>query len=374
MNIVFITTNQIWSGSEELWYHTTLSLIQKNVNVSVAVNYSHVNLELLKKKNVKILNVNDSFGFFHHLLFKLIGKALSPHRRLIKFLKYRRPSLVVISQGSNVEALTIMMICKELNIPYLTVTHLVCEVHLLNINSFNLQSFIDSYDSAVKNYFVSNNNLRLHELFLGYTSKNSEIIYNPFRLEKRDLSYPGVENGFNLAFVGRIEFFHKGIDLLIQVISSSKWQNRNITFNFYGSGPHEELLEKNIKKLNLNNVKAHGFTEDVLSIWQKNHACILTSRMEGQPLSLIEAMMCKRICIVTDVGGVSDIIDNNETGFIATNPSIISIDDVLERAWEKRFEWHDMGEKARMHFLKNTPNDPVDYFISKIEQAVNSSN
>ena len=42
----------------------------------------------------------------------------------------------------------------------------------------------------------------------------------------------------------------------------------------------------------------------------------LTSNNEGTPVSLIEAQACNIPIITTDVGGVRDIVKNNETGYI----------------------------------------------------------
>jgi glycosyltransferase involved in cell wall biosynthesis len=42
----------------------------------------------------------------------------------------------------------------------------------------------------------------------------------------------------------------------------------------------------------------------------------LTSNNEGTPVSLIEAQACNIPIVSTDVGGVKDIIRNEETGFI----------------------------------------------------------
>ncbi len=46
---------------------------------------------------------------------------------------------------------------------------------------------------------------------------------------------------------------------------------------------------------------------------------VLTSSNEGTPLSIIEAQVCGKPVVVTDVGGVADTIINNETGFVVEN-------------------------------------------------------
>jgi glycosyltransferase involved in cell wall biosynthesis len=48
----------------------------------------------------------------------------------------------------------------------------------------------------------------------------------------------------------------------------------------------------------------------------------LTSNNEGTPVSLIEAQACNIPVISTDVGGVKDIVFNNETGFIVPKNNV----------------------------------------------------
>lgn len=56
--------------------------------------------------------------------------------------------------------------------------------------------------------------------------------------------------------------------------------------------------------------------EDTLSIVGNSTFFILTSYGEGLSVSLLEAMVLKRICIVRNVRGCKDVIRNNENGFL----------------------------------------------------------
>jgi glycosyltransferase involved in cell wall biosynthesis len=68
--------------------------------------------------------------------------------------------------------------------------------------------------------------------------------------------------------------------------------------------------------------------------------------MEGNALSLIEAMLCGRVPITTNVGRAAELIDDNESGFIAPAATAELIDEVLERAWQRRDDWRTMGQRA----------------------------
>jgi SAM-dependent methyltransferase len=93
--------------------------------------------------------------------------------------------------------------------------------------------------------------------------------------------------------------------------------------------------------------------------------------MEGLPLALVGALICGRVPIVTDIGAHSEVIDDNITGFIAKMPTIESLDEALERAFQKSEMWEDIGRKSREKILSIIPDDPIDDFISKILPFVN---
>ena len=205
---------------------------------------------------------------------------------------------------------------------------------------------------------------------LGCEFTNSELVYNPWNEDTVQLNYPSIQSGYKVAYVGRIECFHKGLDILLQVISNEKWQSREITFNIYGDGPHLNWLKQTIITLKITNVVLKGFSNNIKEIWKDNHMLILPSRMEGQSLSLIEAIMYNRSAVVTNVGGSTEIIENNTTGFIAEYPEQHSLDKALENAWEKRSQWEQFGKNGKEKLLKLYPPDVIEYFNRKLKEII----
>jgi glycosyltransferase involved in cell wall biosynthesis len=116
-----------------------------------------------------------------------------------------------------------------------------------------------------------------------------------------------------------------------------------------------------------------GHVEDVHAIWQEHDALILPSRMEGTPLALIEAMLCSRTAIVTDVAGNGELIEDNVSGFLAKAPTEELLDEALERAWQRRGEMTALGRAARERVLEMVPADPVGDFGNRLVQLTESS-
>jgi len=85
-------------------------------------------------------------------------------------------------------------------------------------------------------------------------------------------------------------------------------------FTWIGEGKEKE-------KLVSSNIKVTGWKnrDEVLKILNENDIFILTSLWEGLPISLLEAMYLKKICIVNDCVGNRDVIKDNKNGFVCKN-------------------------------------------------------
>ena len=158
----------------------------------------------------------------------------------------------------------------------------------------------------------------------------------------------------------------KGQDILLNVLSRDKWKARPLEVTFYGKGMHSQGLEEAAALLDIRNVQFAGFTRDVTEIWRTHHGLVLPSRAEGLPLSLVEAMLCGRPAIITDVGGNAEVLDDNETGFLATGASVYEFDAALERAWQRRAEWEAIGLLAASRIRTLVPEDPGGLFTAEL--------
>jgi glycosyltransferase involved in cell wall biosynthesis len=85
---------------------------------------------------------------------------------------------------------------------------------------------------------------------------------------------------------------------------------------------------------------------------------------------MIEAMMCGRPAITTNVGRVNELIDDNETGFVAGAPVLDLVDDAMERAWQRRHEWQAMGARAAVAIRqRHSLTPPADFADAILDAA-----
>jgi len=91
--------------------------------------------------------------------------------------------------------------------------------------------------------------------------------------------------------VGRFTPLHKGFDLLTQAFALFAQNNKEWTLDIVGEGPEEPLYRKFISEHHLKDrITIHPFTNHIQTYYSDAQVYVLSSRWEGLPLVLIEAM------------------------------------------------------------------------------------
>lgn len=278
------------------------------------------------------------------------------------------PDLVCLSQGGTACALAWMEYCLERGMPYVVVSQANAE--WLWPQDAQADRLARGHAGAEVTCFVSQRNLHLFETQIAARLPNARVVWNPFQLSY-DAAPPWPEAvvGWKLACVGRLSMT-KGQDLILQVLADPLWKDRPISISFFGSGPIEHSLRRLSCMLGVEDkVVFQGHVDSVESIWAGHHALLMPSRCEGLPLALVEAMLCGRSAIVTDVAGNTEVLDDNRTGFVAAAPTRPLVAEAMERAWQRRAEWREMGQAAAASIRQQVPRDPVGDFTGLLLSA-----
>jgi len=184
-----------------------------------------------------------------------------------------------------------------------------------------------------------------------YGLKNTKIIYNPIDLKlikQKLLAQKLVDFDYILA-VGRLRR-QKGFDILIKAFAKSDLKNM-IKLVILGEGEERKNLEELIGRLDLKNqVLLFGKVDNPFIYMKYAKFFILSSRHEGFPNVLLEALACETPVIATNCEtGPSEIIENEKNGLL------IPVEDekALKEAMEKLF--HDKGlyNKLKANSSKN---------------------
>lgn len=114
------------------------------------------------------------------------------------------------------------------------------------------------------------------------------------------------------------------------VLDLAKASSDKFTYLLFGRGPYEKQLRARIAKENIRNVRFMGFKKDMFRYYSSLDGVVLTSKMEGTPISLLEAMASGIPVFTTNVGEISSIIKDNETGYFLTGKVNQDIDIIFD--------------------------------------------
>lgn len=347
---VISTLNDIaWGGSEELWACMVEEASKERLEVAVSI----CNEASIPSKYAEI-HQNGVRVFRRRPLLRLgrverlLSKVASPFRETFRW----KPDVICISQGWTYEALffsDLIELVYSSGIPYVVVCQFADDHDLKQDIRF---SSIEFFKRAFRVVFVSKANLKSVERQLALTLHNSIVLQNPVNLtDLRPLRWPLSEQ-VNIANVARLQAVYKGQDILLEVLSSRQWRCRDWQLRLYGEGRDKKYLAALVKHYGISDrVEFCGHINDIRSIWEVNHLLALPSRGEGTPLVLVEAMLCGRPSVVTDVGGNAEWIEDGQTGFMAEAPTVKSFGNALERAWGARADWQTIGNQASDYAL-----------------------
>lgn len=373
-----------WGGSEELWAKSIPFLHDKFHHIFVfknVHNLQHPVVKSLLRQGVIFKNLNPSFHPIKRLMRQtsfLANRIKNRHyhqdsnHHLLKRFKQEllkiNPQLVVISQGINFDGLRYAHLCYHLGIPYVIISHKAVDFFWPHEKDRDFMKM--TLEKALSCCFVSYHNLRLTEDQFGLRLKNSRVIFNPIKIPRNIIPFPATHEGFRLACIGRLFLIDKGQDILIRVLSQKKWRARPLTVSIIGTGPDLKAIEGMIDLYQLTNIELITFQENITNLWLNHHGLILPSRSEGLPLTITEAMSAGRISIVSNAGGNGEFIEEGITGFVGeANQS--SMDEAMERAWEKRYEWEEMGKNAHNFVQENIPPVPEKNFAELLKLLSN---
>jgi glycosyltransferase involved in cell wall biosynthesis len=173
-----------------------------------------------------------------------------------------------------------------------------------------------------------------------------------------------------MACVGRLRVSDKGQHLLLAALAEEPWRSRPYRLTLYGEGPDRRYLEELAEFYGLGDkVCLAGHTSDIAGIWRRSHLAVQPSFVEGAPQSLLEAMLCRRPCVATAVSGIPEWVEEGKTGFLAEAPTVHHLRLALERAWENRHRWREMGKAAREACLAKRDPDPAGTLLALLRKA-----
>lgn len=350
-----------WGGSEELWAQFAMEAIadgHRILHIGYETPTVHPKMIALQNAGVKrytrpgyIKPGSTSISLFTQIGINYLRKKIrNPFRPIFDakpdVVIYNGTCYSIASEKELIKAL------KHSHADFYIIGHLNSD-RLRDITDQQAAIIVEAYNMAKTVFFVSERNKSTAERHLCTTINNAALLRNPVNLtDTTPVAFPSLNDGVKMAVVANLATVHKGQDILIEALSSDIWQSRAWHLNIYGTGYDESYLKNLVARFELQDkVTFHGRVNDIRKVWEENHLLVLPSHMEGMPLAVVEAMMCARVCVVTDVGGNSEWIKDGETGFIAPAATVKILRQTLEKAWNGKDRWEQMGVHAHQRAM-----------------------
>lgn len=290
---------------------------------------------------------------------RLIKKLYKPYTAKIKEIN---PDVIVVLQHSTDDFIIPVL---KLDIPTVREFHfskkavfsLISEMKnsLSKLRVFGQKSrlfrFIEKYDYVVLL-------TEADQKFSNYPNK-SVIIPNVLDIEhvaERDFS----EDYKRVISVGSMHDDRKGFDKQINIWKKINAKYPDWKLDIYGDGASRKDLQQLIDVNNLTNiVSLKGTTDQVEEEFRKSSFFLFTSKAEGLPMVMLEAMSCGLPCVSYDCpDGPADIIDNNENGYLIDMNDELTMIAKISYLIENKEEIERMGNNAQ-HSAKSYLPDSI---------------
>ena len=293
--------------------------------------------------------------------------------REFKKIHFQKRFDLVISQSSAGRG--IINHKKELKIKVISISHgsILSELRTKILNSSMLKDYLlllKDLAYVLINYFTIQRNFILHSdkiIAVSNTVKKTIVDETFVSEDKVVVIYNGID-GLDfpsdrsnrlcekpkIIYIGRV-IKSKGLFVLIKAIENI--QHKNFLLRIVGNGDDLEKLKAYVVKNNLNEwVRFAGQLpyQDIKKEFLDSDIFVLPSlRIEGFPMTLIEAMCAGLSIVASQIGGIPDAVDDGLTGLLVKPGDVKDLREKLEHLLKNKEERLFLGRNAKIKAEKD---------------------
>ena len=173
------------------------------------------------------------------------------------------------------------------------------------------------------------------------------------------------KDGLKLLYIGRLEAHTKGLDLLLDAVKKNAelMREKNVKLDMYGpdhqgrfAALQEMIAEREIGDIVTLSQPIVG--EEKEAAYLDADMFIQTSRTEGMPMGILEALSYGLPCIVTEGTTLKDLVGKNGAGY-GCDTNAESIAEMIKRAILEREKLIEKSKAARSFAMNNFSWDVV---------------
>lgn len=271
---------------------------------------------------------------------------------------FHHPDIVVFHETYRMEYLSISRALRKEHIPYIIIPHgelgrgaqkkKRLKKTIANIFLFN--SFIN-HASAIQclSQTEYDNTFFGKEKFIGTNGVTIPL--------KRKEHFH--RNAVKLVYIGRLDAYHKGLDLMLEAVKRKAdfLREHSCSLSMYGPDIYgrfahisQLIEEKNIGDIVILNHEIGG--QDKEKILLEGDIFLQTSRFEGMPLGILEALSYGIPCLVTKGTNLGEGIEQSDSGWVAETDAQSIADKLVEAVLEKE-TWNQKGKNG-LQFVRES--------------------
>lgn len=300
----------------------------------------YVNVGLLNLRNVKIEGVEKQFKYSEPFNLSNLENP------------FNKPDLVVFHECYNLKYIAIAKTLRNQNIPYIIIPHGELGKEAQNSKKIKKKIANFMFFRSFTNKAATIQCLSERECENTFFGKNKIVKTNGVTIPKRK------KESFNkdrieYIYIGRLDAYHKGLDLLFEAIKIKVGMLRRYNAHFAIYGPdilgRVNHLSELIKEYEIGDLVS---LQHQISGKEKEKALlsadifIQTSRFEGMPLGILESMSYGLPNLVTEGTTLGSLIRDTKSGWMAETSSY-QIAKILEKSVLDRKNWPIYGNNGR---------------------------
>ena len=310
MKILFFSAVLSDGGAERVLSNLATELHRRGHDITIALNENKVTYSVPSELKIIIapeLSFNKWYNPFVHFL-SWAERNIRNYKHTKKTIREVKPEVIVSFLQCNM----IPIILLSHNIPIVHSEHNAYDRRLGRKNYFNrfvLNKFFDKV--CVLTHFDKG-------YALAKKIRNATVMPNPNTFKV--LSEAEYEELFplrrNILLCGRLDAWHvKGIDLAIKMFSMLAKEFPDVDMDISGNG--SELSVEKLKAMAeqegiANRVHFLGHRNDIIDVYRQHKLFVLSSRTEGFPMVITEAMSQGLPCVSFERLASSIIIDGRD--------------------------------------------------------------
>lgn len=171
-----------------------------------------------------------------------------------------------------------------------------------------------------------------------------------------------------LLFIGRLAAV-KGVPLLLEAAVQLHERFPDLELHVVGDGPDRAALAAQSDTVGLTGVVTfHGYCsqDEVADLLAETDILVLPSFAEGIPVTLMEAMAARLPVVATQVGGVSELVETDRSGFVCPPGDVDTLTARIATLLEDPDLCAELGEAGRKKVVADFASDAEALWLAQL--------